>query len=134
MKIELRKWRPSDARDLAAALSNRAVLNNLRDGLPYPYTEQDAAAYITAMLSSDANSTFAFAITVEKPEDVGDVLRRIRAIEQITVNDCRLSLESNCHMEVDLITPMTNGYADFVGELSEIPSVLSVRKMGGAEG
>ena len=65
MKIELRKWRPSDARDLAAALSNRAVLNNLRDGLPYPYTELDAAAYITAMLSSDANSTFAFAITVD---------------------------------------------------------------------
>ena len=65
MKIELRKWRPSDARDLAAALSNRAVLNNLRDGLPYPYTEQDAAAYITAMLSSDTNSTFAFAITVD---------------------------------------------------------------------
>lgn len=42
-KCELRKWRLSDAKDLANALSNRKVLNNLRDGLPYPYTEKDAA-------------------------------------------------------------------------------------------
>ena len=65
MHCELRKWRLSDAADLAAALSNKEILNNLRDGLPYPYTEQDAAAYITAMISADENSTFAYAITVE---------------------------------------------------------------------
>lgn len=61
----IRKWRLSDAADLAAALSNPNILNNLRDGLPYPYTEQDGKDYISAMLSSDVNEVFAFAITVD---------------------------------------------------------------------
>ena len=65
MHCEIRKWRLSDSGDLAAALSNPKVLNNLRDGLPYPYTERDAEDYIRAMLSADENSTFAFAITVD---------------------------------------------------------------------
>ena len=37
----LRKWRLSDAKDLAAGLNNEKILNNLRDGLSFPYTEQD---------------------------------------------------------------------------------------------
>ena len=65
MSCVLRKWRLSDAGDLAAALNNEKILNNLRDGLPFPYTEQDAGDYITAMLSADENSTFAYAITVD---------------------------------------------------------------------
>lgn len=65
MDFTLRKRRLSDAKDLAAALSNRNILNNLRDGLPYPYTEKDAADYIHAMLSADENDTFAYAITME---------------------------------------------------------------------
>lgn len=64
MNCVLRKWRASDAKDLAAALNNEKILNNLRDGLSFPYTEQDAADYISAMLASDANDTFAYAITV----------------------------------------------------------------------
>ena len=65
MKYELRKGRLSDAKELAAALNSKRILNNLRDGLPFPYTEQDAAAYITAMRSADENDTFAYAITAE---------------------------------------------------------------------
>lgn len=65
MNCKIRKWRLSDAKDLAAALSNKNILNNLRDGLPYPYTEKDAADYINAMLSADENDTFAFAITMD---------------------------------------------------------------------
>ena len=65
MNCVLRKWRLSDAKDLAAALNNEKILNNLRDGLPFPYTEQDAGDYITAMLSADENSTFAYAITID---------------------------------------------------------------------
>ena len=61
----LRKWRPSDAGDLAAALSNERILVNLRDGLPFPYTERDAQDYIAAMLAADEDSTFAYAITVD---------------------------------------------------------------------
>ena len=65
MNCILRKWRLSDAKDLAAALNNEKVLNNLRDGLPFPYTEQDASYYITTMLSADENDTFAYAITID---------------------------------------------------------------------
>ena len=64
MKCRIRKWELSDAKDLAAALSNKKVQDNLRDGLPYPYTEQDGKEFISAMLSADENETFAFAITV----------------------------------------------------------------------
>ena len=41
------------------------VQDNLRDGLQYPYTEQDGADFISAMLSADENETFAFAITAD---------------------------------------------------------------------
>ena len=65
MTCKIRKWELSDAAALAAALSNKKVQDNLRDGLPYPYTEQDGTDYISAMLLADENDTFAFAITVD---------------------------------------------------------------------
>lgn len=42
MEHEIRKWMMTDAADLALALDNPNIQNNLRDGLPYPYTENDA--------------------------------------------------------------------------------------------
>ena len=65
MNCILRKWRLSDAQDLAAALNNEKIQNNLRDGLPLPYTQKDARDYIITMLSSQEDSTFAYAITVD---------------------------------------------------------------------
>lgn len=65
MNCILRPWRLSDAAELAAALSNKRVQDNLRDGLPYPYTEQDGRDFISAMLAADKTETFSFAITVE---------------------------------------------------------------------
>ncbi len=65
MECSLRNWRIEDASDLAVTLNNRNILQNLRDGLPFPYTEQDATEFIAAMLGADKNGTFAFAITVE---------------------------------------------------------------------
>ncbi len=65
MTCKIRKWTLSDAPDLAAALSNRKIQDNLRDGLPYPYTEQDGADFISAMLSADENETFAFAVVAD---------------------------------------------------------------------
>lgn len=77
MICNIRKWELSDAADLAAALSNRNVQDNLRDGLPYPYTEQDGVEYISAMLSSDEKDTFAFAIVAD-----GKVVGSIGAFRQ----------------------------------------------------
>lgn len=65
MNIRIRNWELSDARDLAVAISNTKIQDNLRDGLPYPYSELDAAEFISAMLAADKSSTFAFAITVD---------------------------------------------------------------------
>lgn len=65
MICKIRKWKLSDAKDLAMALSNRKIQDNLRDGLPYLYTEQDGLDYISSMISADENETFAFAIVVD---------------------------------------------------------------------
>ena len=65
MNCTIRPWRISDAPDLAAAINNKKVLDNLRDGLPYPYTVKDAEEYINAMLQADPDKTFAFAITLD---------------------------------------------------------------------
>lgn len=62
---KIRKWELSDAADLALALSNKKVQDNLGDGLPYPYTEQDGKDFISAMLSANENETFAFAVTAD---------------------------------------------------------------------
>lgn len=65
MDCILRGWEPTDAPAFAKALSNSNILNNLRDGLPYPYTEAGAAGFIAAMRAADPNETIAFAITVQ---------------------------------------------------------------------
>lgn len=65
MDIKIRRWKSEDKSDLAKALNNKNILNNLRDGVPYPYTENDAEDFISAMLSADPDKTFAFAITLE---------------------------------------------------------------------
>lgn len=49
MNLTIRKWRIDDKSNLAVNLNNLRVLNNLRDGLPYPYTENDAEDFIRAM-------------------------------------------------------------------------------------
>lgn len=65
MECKLRPWRMDDAEDLAAAINNPKVQNNLRDGLPYPYTKKDAEEFIDVMLHADPDRMFAFAVTVE---------------------------------------------------------------------
>ena len=53
MDIRIRKWKLEDKTALAENLNNQKVMDNLRDGLPYPYTENDAEGFIKAMLSAD---------------------------------------------------------------------------------
>ena len=65
MNLTIRKWKINDKSNLAINLNNLKVLNNLRDGLSYPYTEKDAEDFIRAMLSANKDNTFAFAITLD---------------------------------------------------------------------
>ena len=82
MIVKLRKWKLADAEDLAKALSNKKVQDRLRDGLPYPYTEQDGREYISAMLAADANDTFTFAVTVDEK-----VIGSIGAFRQANIHN-----------------------------------------------
>lgn len=63
MKTALRKWKMTDAEPLSEMLNNPKILANLRDGLPYPYTIDDAKGYIKAMLDADQDQIFAYAVT-----------------------------------------------------------------------
>lgn len=60
--VKIREWKESDAEALAELLNDKKILDNLRDGLPYPYTVSDALWYINSCLSADKNSKFCFAI------------------------------------------------------------------------
>ena len=62
MDYEIRKWKPEDAYALSKILNNNKITDNLRDGIPCPYTEVDALNYITEMINSDPNKVFAFAV------------------------------------------------------------------------
>ena len=65
MECRIREWEPEDAKALAELLNNKKILDNLRDGLPYPYTVKVAAEYMTAMRAADKTATFGFAITID---------------------------------------------------------------------
>ncbi|MDR0974878.1 MAG: GNAT family N-acetyltransferase [Ruminococcus sp.] len=79
--VTLREWQLSDAAALSEILTNKKVLDNLRDGLPYPYTEKDGEFYINSMLSADKNDTFAFAIIND-----GEVVGSIGAFRQQNIH------------------------------------------------
>lgn len=63
MSKKIRSWRIEDAESLTKVMNNKKVQDNLRDGLPFPYTTSDAKDFISAMLMADKNNTFAWAIT-----------------------------------------------------------------------
>ena len=63
--VNLRDWTIEDAPDLTAAINNKKVLDNLRDGIPHPYTEKDAEAFINATLAAEKDSQYAFAVTYD---------------------------------------------------------------------
>lgn len=81
MSVSIRSWRLSDAADLAVIINNKKVLDNLRDGLPYPYAEKDGAAFISAMLNAKQGAVFAFAITYE-----GNLVGSIGAFRQDNIH------------------------------------------------
>lgn len=61
MQCKLEKLDFKFAADLAAAIGDKRVQNNLRD-LPYPYTEENAREFISYVQSS---GEYVFAVTVE---------------------------------------------------------------------
>lgn len=62
MVCRLEKLDLKFAEELAEAAGDKRVQDNLRDGLPFPYTKEDAAEFITATQSSDE---YIFAVTAD---------------------------------------------------------------------
>lgn len=60
--VELKQWEERDAQTLAKILNDKKILDNLRDGLPFPYTENDALFYINSCLNADKDKQFCYAI------------------------------------------------------------------------
>lgn len=65
MECVLRNWRMEDAAALAGIIGNRHIQDNLRDGIPFPYTEADARAFLREMMAADPDRLFAFAVEAE---------------------------------------------------------------------
>lgn len=86
MKCTLRQWKTEYAHELSGALDNKKVQDNLRDGLPYPYTENDGLDFINSMINANSNDTFAFAISYE-----GKIIGSIGAFRQGNIH--RLTAE-----------------------------------------
>ncbi len=82
MNVNLKNWDLAYAKDLAQAISNKNVQNNLRDGIPYPYTEKDAIEFINCMLECDKDKTFAFAIEFD-----GKIVGSIGAFRQENIHN-----------------------------------------------
>ena len=79
--VKIRKWKESDAKALARLLNNKKIMDNLRDGLPFPYTEKDALYFINLCLNADKNEQFNFAITYN-----GEVVGSIGATRQPNIH------------------------------------------------
>jgi len=65
MDIKIRPWKMEDAPDLARSVNNKKIQDNMRDGMPFPYTLADAEEYLSAMRSADPNTTYVWAITID---------------------------------------------------------------------
>ena len=84
MQVTLRPWRLEDAGAIAKALNNPRVQDNLRDGIPYPYTEMDAIDYISMTLAADKNDLASFAILADD-QVVGSIaVSRLNNVHRLT--------------------------------------------------
>lgn len=76
LPIALRPWREEDAPRLAELVNDKRVLANLAATMPFPYTERNAAEFITRANQPGARQ---YAITVD-----GEPVGNIGAVEHET--------------------------------------------------
>lgn len=121
--VLIRKWEAADAKDLAKALCNKKVLDNLRDGLPYPYTEKDALDYISAMRAANPNDTFAFAIVYD-----GQIVGSIGAFRKDNIHGKTAELGyylAEEHWGKGIMTQAVKLVCDFIFANSDIIRIFS---------
>ena len=123
MHCELRQWKIEDAQSLAQLLNNKNILDNLRDGLPYPYTVNDALDYINAMQNADKNSTFAFAIVFD-----GKVVGSLGVFRQSNIHSKTAELGyyiGEPYWNKGIATAAVKNACDFIFENSDIIRIFA---------
>lgn len=58
----LRQWEINDAISLAENINNKKIWDNVRDSLPFPYTEDDAKAFIAFTRETPYPQNFAIVV------------------------------------------------------------------------
>lgn len=79
--VTIREWKIGDAEELARLLNDKKILDNLRDGLPYPYTVADAEFYINSCINADKTAQFCFAVVND-----GKVIGSIGVFRQANIH------------------------------------------------
>ena len=69
-KIKIRPLKLSDKAELAKLANNKKIWDNLRDYIPYPYTESDAEFFINLTKDEDPKQTFG----IEYDEELSGVI------------------------------------------------------------
>lgn len=72
MNLTIRRWKPDDAASLAHHANNQKISDCLRDGFPFPYTEEDACFFINMARRTHADKAWIMAIDVDG-EAVGGI-------------------------------------------------------------
>ena len=73
MDFILRPWLESDAKDLTIHLNNKKIWDNCRDGLPFPYTETAADAFIKYASEQVEQNEFCIEVNHEAVGNIGFV-------------------------------------------------------------
>ena len=74
--LKLRPFYDSDSNRLAELCNNKSIWDNLRDFIPFPYTEKDAIDFIAFCQPENPESTFAIEYNGEFAGTIGLVLQK----------------------------------------------------------
>ena len=75
MKVVLREWKKSDSTALAKIANNKKIWDNVRNRLPYPYTEQDAKEWLALVKKQKIVTTFCIEADGELAGSIGFTLK-----------------------------------------------------------
>ena len=70
-ELKLRPFKVSDSKRLAEFCNNKSIWDNLRDYMPFPYTEKNATEYIGYCQSKNPLLTFAIEFSGEFVDSIG---------------------------------------------------------------
>ncbi len=74
--VNIRHFKIEDSKRLASLISNKNIWDNLRDYIPYPYTEKDAIEYIKFCNSQNPQTYFAIEFNGELVGSIGLILQK----------------------------------------------------------